>query len=351
MGDSGTHDLMMNRGGRLRLLGRDMATEARNLRVPLKTRLKVWWEGYDMNEVEARLYAVERKRARTAKPAPVETPPPPVDENLPINPWDRRRIEIAQFIWGEGYCGPGGPDHIIAMSKLLAMSPKMSALVVGAGLGGPARVLAQEFGVWITGVEESEPLANAGMELSVMGGMAKKAPIRHYDPEQPVEFERNFDRAFAKEALYTVQNKKELVKQISQKLKPDSLFLVADYFLAEPGMALNKDYIDWKEKELETPYPVVADDLVDIMEEAGFAIRVNEDISDQYQAMIARAWSEADKVVAKLMEQGEDGRQMVDILMKEAEHWFSRSRLLEAGVLQVRRILGNKKVTKTLSDW
>ncbi|MEX1146791.1 MAG: methyltransferase domain-containing protein [Sphingomonadales bacterium] len=327
-----------------------MATGTKQVRVPLSTRLKVWWEGYDMAEVEARMLAMEKRKA-LSQPKPDPAPPPPLNEDLPVAPWDNRRIEVAQYIWGDGYCGPGGPEYVIAMSKLLALSPKMSALVLGAGLGGPSRVLAQEFGVWITGVEESEPLANAGMELSVRSGMAKKAPIRHYNPENPVEFERNFDRAFAKEALFTVRNKKALVKQVTQKLKPDSLFLIVDYFLAEPGMALNADLLAWKEKERETPYLVTGDDMVDLLEDSGFVVRVNEDISEQYADMIAKAWAEADKVVTTLLEQGEEGRQLVDVLMHEAEHWFARSRLLQAGVLQARRILGTKKVTKTLSDW
>ena len=34
-----------------------MTTASKNLKVPLKTRLKVWWEGYDMDDVEARIEA------------------------------------------------------------------------------------------------------------------------------------------------------------------------------------------------------------------------------------------------------------------------------------------------------
>ncbi|RMF08164.1 MAG: methyltransferase domain-containing protein [Alphaproteobacteria bacterium] len=327
-----------------------MASASKHPRIPLKTRLKVWWEGYDMNDVEARLRAIESRRA---KPEPVKAraAPPPIDEDLPINPWDEKRIEIAQYIWGEGYCGPGGPEHIVSMSKLLAMSPEMSALVLGAGLGGPARVLAQEFGVWITGVEASEKLAAAGMELSIMHGMAKKAPIRTYNPEEPEEFERNFDRAFAKEALYTVKNKKALVKQVSANLKKDGLFLITDFFLADGGKGASQEIRDRKEKEAQKPYLTTVEDMVDILEASGFTIRVNEDISDQYISMIAKAWAEADKVVAKLKEQGEEGKALIEVLMREAEHWSDRSRLLEKDFLQVHRILAAKKVTKTMSDW
>ncbi|MDA5192969.1 SAM-dependent methyltransferase [Govanella unica] len=318
------------------------------LKISLWTRLRVWWEGYDIRDVEKRL--VERaQKAAQSEPVPA-APPAEIDAVLPVAPWDRRRIEIAQYIWGEGYCGPGGPEHVIALSKLLAMSPEMSALVIGAGLGGPSRVLAQEFGVWITGVEESSQLAEAGMELSHRAGLAKKAEICHYEPKNP-EFDRNFDRAFAKEALFTVEDKGELLLAIQKKLKADSLFLMTDYYISSPAVMSTPAFLEWREKEPQRPYPVTGEDMLELIKRAGFTVRVNEDVSEQYNSMIARAWSEADKAIAKLLSQGEEGRALVDVLMREAELWSRRSKLLESNVLQVHRILASKKVTKTMSNW
>lgn len=318
-------------------------------KIPLRTRLKVWWEGYDLNDVKQRIKAAEQAKAR-AKPAPAPPPAAPIDEILPVEPWDDRRIEIAQYIWGDGYCGPGGPEHVIAMSKLLALSPEMSAMVIGAGLGGPSRVLASEFGVWITGFEESAKLAAAGMELSMRSGLAKKAEIRHYNPKDP-EFDRNFDRAFSKEALFTVDNKSLLVKQVHKKLKDEGLFLMTDYFLGRESVVNHPDYLEWKTKEPDRPYPVPAGEMLEILKAAGFSIRVNEDVTQQYVGMISRAWSEADRVIATLMRQGEEGKQLVQVLVREAEFWSRRSRLLQANILQVHRILAAKKLPKTMSNW
>lgn len=336
-----------------------MATATKSVKVPLKTRLKIWWEGYDPEDVRARLAELERRRAGSDEEEAASVPetdqsraaPPTVEDMLPTGEWDRRRIEISQFIWGEGYCGPGGPEHTIGLSKLLALSPKMSALVVGAGLGGPARVLAKEFGVWITGIEASEKLAEAGMELSIREGMAKKAPIRSFDPENPEEFERSFDRAFAKEALHTVQNKEGLIREISAKLKEDGLFLITDFFLSEAGAALSPEVEAWREAQPLPTYLCPAENMIEMLEGAGMGVRVNESISDQYIAMINQAWADAEKVAARLMEQGEEGRHLIKVLMDEAEHWSGLSKLLESGALDLRRILANKKPTKTLSDW
>ncbi|HEY8352360.1 MAG TPA: hypothetical protein VIK87_07435, partial [Sphingomonadales bacterium] len=63
------------------------------------------------------------------------------------------------------------------------------------------------------------------------------------------------------------------------------------------------------------------------------------------------AWAEADRVIAELMRQGEEGKQLVQVLLREAELWNLRSRLLKANILQVHRILAAKKLPKTMSNW
>jgi len=49
----------------------------------------------------------------------------------------------------------------------------MSILDLGAGLGGPARILVEKLSLWITSREISAELARAGMDLSIAAGMAK----------------------------------------------------------------------------------------------------------------------------------------------------------------------------------
>ena len=170
-----------------------MANAQKSEKIPLKLRLKAWWNGYDVNDMKARLNkgdaddvsansdtSSESPEAPEAVPAPkaaMEEAKDRLSGNLAVLPWDETRMEVSQLVWGQGYCGPGGPEHIKAMSKLLAMTPEMSAAVIGAGLGGPCRVMAEEFGVWITGYEESPELAKKGMSLSTMAGLGKKAEI------------------------------------------------------------------------------------------------------------------------------------------------------------------------------
>ncbi len=341
-------------------------------KLPFTLRLKAWWEGYDPVQYAAWLERkagsapekqkepepeLEPEPEPASEPEPVEEaeePAAPSDPLVPIDPWDKRRTAIAQYIWGEGYCGPGGPEHVISMSKLLALSPKQSLLEIGSNLGGPARTLAQKFGVWVSGYESSPTLVEMGNQISYMKGLLKKAEIFHYDPNTVEEFDRRFDRALAKESLYQIENKAHLLTVVERHLKPGALFLITDYVLADESWVATDEYRDWRDSEAERrrPYLATVEDLVSMLKKVRFNIRVNEDVSEHYVELINESWKGADQVAAKVAEE-EDGEELVRTLLREAEFWSRRVRLLKAGRIQVRRILASKKAEKPsmLSDW
>lgn len=318
--------------------------------MPLGLRLKAWWEGYDPDDIKKRIQ--ERESVAEPEQEPSEEPKKQVISADTIDPWDEETIDIAQYIWGKGFCGPGGPEYIVALSKLLALSPEMSMLQIGAGLGGPARVLADRFGVWITGYEASESLVDKGNKLSKMSGMEKKAALEYYDPENVESFGRKFDRALSKEALFAIQDKNNIIANIEDKLKPGGLFLMTEYVISSDAVLGKDRYKEWIVGERMHPYPVLPDELVSMVKGNRLQVRVSEDISMQYVDMINQAWSGADEVAAKLARQ-DDGTQKIQTLMREAEFWTRRKKLLETGDLKMWRIVANKKSSgpSMMSDW
>ncbi|WP_339862130.1 hypothetical protein [Paremcibacter congregatus] len=312
--------------------------------VPFKLRLRAWWEGYDVEDIANRLNttAPQSPETNTGKSAPEATRR---DDSQRIL-WDEARVKIAQLVWGQGFCGPGGAENVIAMSKLLALTPKMSALVLGAGLGGPARVLAQEFGVWITGYESNDILAKEGMKMSVGAGLEKKAPILQCDLNDKPSFDRNFERAFCKEALFTVENKKPLIQSVYKQLKDDSLFLISDYVIKSPESMTNPDVLDWLRHEPLDPFPVTSEMQVKLLEEAGFTIRVNEDTTEHYLEMVNEAWETATGAVEALAtEEEEEARSNMNAVLQEAELWNRRTKIMRSGELKVCRYLAHKAAT------
>lgn len=322
-----------------------MATTKENaVKVPLKWRFKAWWEGYDLDDVKARLGGKETEEVKvTPSPSKVSKTEKAVRSDAPeALVWDDKRLETAQLIWGEGYCGPGGPEYVTSMSKLLGMSSKMSVAVIGAGLGGPSRVLANEFGAWITGYEESENLAQKGMELSTKAGLEAKAAIQHYDPSSDQPFERTYDRAYSKEALYTVEDKSKLLQNVFKQLKDSGLFLINDYTLSSSDALANKDVQKWLRQEPTQPHPIPSRDMEKLLTDCGYILRVNEDITDIYIEMIAKSWVGVDKVIESLTKQEEDQSETIQRLIQEAEFWMLRSKIMKEGHVRAWRFLAYK---------
>lgn len=317
-----------------------MANKNDNVKVPMRWRMKAWWEGYDIDDIKARLNSGGSDEEIEADLKAMGSK----SEGDPIGPfgWDGNRLETAQIIWGTGYCGPGGPEYIASMSKLLGMNSNMSVAVIGAGLGGPSRVLAEKFGAWITGYEESKELAAEGMELSKLAGMEGKAAINHYFPDDGQPFERTFDRAYSKEALYTVEDKKKLLANMFEKLKDTGLFLINDYTLNNVEALNDPDVQKWLRQEPIMPYPVPTKTMENLLIECGYILRVNEDISDLYIDMIAKGWAGVDKIIESLVQQDEDKTDTINCLIKEAEFWALRSRVLKKGHMKVWRYLAFK---------
>ncbi|MFZ5610321.1 MAG: methyltransferase domain-containing protein [Pseudomonadota bacterium] len=345
----------------------EKATQEAARKVSLKVRLKAWWEGYDAAELDAYLHgegAPPEPKNKAAKPAPpprgaieqlVEDKAAEADkreDKLPFDPWDKARIDVAQFIWGEGYCGPGGPDHVIAISKLLALSPELSMADIGAGLGGPARTLAEHFGVWMTGYEMSQALVDAGNQLSTMAGMAKKAPLAHFSPDGAFEFERRYDRMIAKESLSTIEAKTALLPKMEAALKADGLLLIIDYVLANESVVGSQAYRAWRDGEPRKLFMVTQEEMSDLIAKAGLAIRVNEDRTKDQIELITHAWQGVDKLIARLMANPAE-KHLVKVLLKEAELWSRRVQMMQDGHLKLCRFLAAKKERKRsmMSDW
>lgn len=311
-------------------------TQDKRKKIPLKWRLTAWWKGYDIDDVIALMCRKEQEKNAGKEQ------PPKISEKENKQLWDDTRIRITQMIWGEGFCGPGGRQNVIDMSKLLALSPKMSAMVIGAGLGGPSRVLAQEFGVWINGYERSEPLAEEGMKISVTKGLEKKAPIIHLDLNDNPTFDRTFDRAFSKEVLFLIENKAPLFKIIYDQLKEDSLFLISDYIIKDESSLSHPAVVDWIKNEPLEPFPLTADAMINTLEEADFNIRIHEDITDHYLDMINAAWENTEEVIRQIAGDNDSGKKDMIAIQQEAELWKRRTTVLRSGELRLYRFLAHK---------
>src|SRR5947207_639404 len=108
------------------------AASAKPGKRPLLARLRGWLAG--------------DRKAPTAPRAP---PAEGASQASPAVP-PLSRMTVAQWLWGDGYLMPGGPDFVLELVKPFGLTPAMSTLDLSAGLGGPARAIAQTFGTYVT---------------------------------------------------------------------------------------------------------------------------------------------------------------------------------------------------------
>ncbi|WP_299395156.1 methyltransferase domain-containing protein [Pelagibius sp.] len=311
------------------------APQTRNkVRIPFWMRLKAWWEGYDLS--------IREKQA-----IPFDMGDLSQDAVRYDSPeWMSKRLEIMQEIWGKGMTGPGDAAYILKLVKPLALDPAFTVIEVGAGLGGATRVISEHFDIWMTGLEADREVADAGMELSTMAGMAKKAPVHYFDVDHYEFREASIDCVFSKEALYVVEDKKRLLAEIINMIKPRGQLLFTDYVFAED--AAKKDIQAWVSGEPVTPHPWTQRQYEQTLTEARLDIRIKEDITDEVYKIITSAWAE---FLASLRGRELD-KSTSDAINEAVDLWTRRTKAIESGALRLCRFHALKKEgEKMLSDW
>lgn len=306
-------------------------------KIPVNLRLKAWWDGNEL---------VLKARAGEAPPAP--EPRKVVGYRDPARPWETPRVQMLQAIWGQGFWAPGGREYGQRLAKPFGLTPAMSLLDLGAGLGGPARACVEEFGVWVSGVERDPELAVAGKEISTLAGLAKKAEIAPYDPDQFEIPQRSFDCILAREILFTAADKPRLLRVIERGLKPHGQFVFTDYVLSGPGRETSPTVGAWMQHEPTTPHPWTMDDYTRCLNELKFDIRTAVDETAAFRDLILSGWADYTQAAASASLDPELAR----CLVEEVELWARRVAAIDAGDLRLYRVYALKTASeRLLSDW
>ena len=314
----------------------DQATEDDKDAFSLRERLTAWWEGYDLLDT-------------SAAPAPAAEPEVPhvVHYEPPKQRWETSRVTLVQQVWGEGFTTPGGRKHTLNMVTSFGLDPAMSVLDLGTGLGGAARGMCEKFGVWVTGFEADAALAEAGMALSIKHGMGEKAPVHAFDPATFEHKQGSIDCVFSKEFLFSVADKNRFLKAVESLLKPKGQFLFTDFVLAKTHLR-SPTLENWIENEHQTPRPWAIEDYEVGLAGAKLDIRVTEDITKEFRAMVIKGWAD----YTESTERGSVGTESAPALVDEVELWTRRIQAIDSGDLKVCRIHAFKKnVGQMMSNW
>lgn len=269
---------------------------------------------------------------REATPAPVPSAGRPrADIQTVVAPLDR--AAVAQWLWGTGYIMPGDEQYLLELVKPFGLTPAMSMLDLSAGLGGPARAIAQAFGTYVTGLERSPERAKRGMDMSVIANLAKRATVAQYNPETIELRPHGFDCILGRGATYSVVEKERLLRVIYQGLKPRGQLLLNE-FTVDPAATDRPELAAWMARESYPPALWTIEQYSDCLNSLGFDIRVVEDVTAHYRTMIIAGWARLLKEVnLKGMV-----RSHLRTVVNEAELWALRYAALQSGALHVYRL-------------
>jgi cyclopropane fatty-acyl-phospholipid synthase-like methyltransferase len=269
---------------------------------------------------------------KSAAPVPVrQAGKPRADLEVAVPPLDRAMV--AQWLWGVGYIMPGDEQYVLELVKPFGLTPAMSMLDLSAGLGGPARAIALAFGTYVTGLERSPERAKRGMDMSVTANLAKRATVAQYNPETIELRPHGFDCILGRGATYSVVEKERLLRVIFQGLKPRGQLLLNE-FTVNPAAGDRPELAAWTARESHPPALWTIEQYSDCLTSLGFDIRVVEDVTAQYRAMIIAGWARLLKEV-KLKGMA---RSHLRTIVNEAELWALRHAALQSGALRVYRL-------------
>lgn len=298
----------------------------------LRERFLAWWHGLDVSAGQ------KETASKPVGSKAVEKSPARLDLTS--------RVKVVQAMWGEGHAMPCSTEFITYLGKPLRLNEKISALDIGAGLGGADRELCKAFGTWIDGLEVDRELVTEGSRLAKKLGMEKKATLSAFDPEIIELPERKYDRVFSKETWCSVKDKDRLLKQVMKTLRAKGELLLVDFVVGDkPGAKSRLDAGLAADGRIRDPWPASA--YVDALKFNGLEVRVADDISDMYLQVIG---TDLQRLHGAL--KGDPKFEPNEVLTRELTVWMQRIELMRDENLRMYRFHALKaNAPKPLSNW
>lgn len=285
--------------------------------VQLWMRMRAWWDGVELDQPD---------RAPDAEAFPKQ-----MDIDIDAGDETNYRLQVIQQLWGEATSLPGGKKF--ALNLLKAAKPTKTTVIADltSGLGAGTWHIAETTDATVNGFEIDKELAKEGQRLSQADEQSPRASISHLDMEQIGASlnKEQYDIIVARDFLYAVKDRKEVLTGIADALKPGGSLIFTDFCLADRNTE-KTDVLAWREAEPQKPSPGTIDEYRDLFGSLRFEVRTADDITATYIPSIQAGW----KSIVESLKTGSHSRGYVDSLMEEGKVWLSRSKALESGQLR-----------------
>lgn len=267
--------------------------------------------------------------------APVSIAPPADNPPRPSDPtrWSPDRLAVAGTLWGDGFLFPGGEVETLRLAKPLGLSAASSLFLLGVGGGGPACSVATHLGVWVSGFEADQDLADAATDRVVRAKLGRRAQIATWDPAEPAFSRHAYHHGLALEPLRSGKPEPTLAA-VADALKPGGQLVLVELVADVPLDPSDPSIRRWAHLERRKPDTLPTETAITrVLGRLGFDIRVTEDVSARHMREALLGW----KVAVRAMEDSRPSRHTAAVFVNEAELWLLRMRLFRRGQLRLVR--------------
>jgi SAM-dependent methyltransferase len=122
----------------------------------------------------------------------------------------------------------GGRQASVELAEMAGFAPGTQVLDVGAGLGGPARLLASRFGCLVTAIDLTEEYCRAAEMLNQSTGLADRVTVRQANALDLPFGDGEFDGAWTQHASMNIEDKGRLYAEIRRVLGLGGIFALHD---------------------------------------------------------------------------------------------------------------------------
>lgn len=178
-----------------------------------------------------------------------------------------------------------GREATRELARLADMSTGDKVLDLGCGLGGPARMLAAEFGCTVTGIDLMAEYIEAAEMLTDMVGLAHRVTFRQGDMQALPFADSRFDVVWSQHTLMNIADKPALFEQIHRVLTPEGK--IALYEVVAGNVAPRHYPVQWA-TDPSMDHLIDGDTLLAQLAAAGFVPSIWQDTT-----AACRQWFEA----------------------------------------------------------
>lgn len=171
-----------------------------------------------------------------------------------------------------------GPLATARMADLLSPARDEVVLDAGAGLGGPARYLADRFGCRVIGIDLTPQFVDVGRLLNDRTGFADRVELRVGDITAMDLDDASVDHVWTQHVAMNIADRPTLYRELRRVLRPGGRFALFDVIDGGGGDLLLP--VPWA-TEPEHSHLVTREELRSLLEDAGFTIDLDEDPGDE----------------------------------------------------------------------